>query len=60
MILEWSFNESPFPQIELKQILIYCDPYMAEMENCCEILEPKVKSCNVAVQYYSTNTYCLL
>uniref|UniRef100_A0A8C5H7V1 Collagen alpha-1(XVI) chain n=1 Tax=Gouania willdenowi TaxID=441366 RepID=A0A8C5H7V1_GOUWI len=25
--------------IELKQILIYCDPYMAEMENCCELLE---------------------
>ncbi|XP_015229969.1 PREDICTED: collagen alpha-1(XIX) chain-like, partial [Cyprinodon variegatus] len=27
--------------IELRQILIYCDPYMAEMENCCELLEPK-------------------
>ncbi|XP_029962428.1 collagen alpha-1(XIX) chain [Salarias fasciatus] len=25
--------------IELKQLLIYCDPYMAEMENCCELLE---------------------
>uniref|UniRef100_A0A3Q2U6H9 Collagen alpha-1(XVI) chain n=1 Tax=Fundulus heteroclitus TaxID=8078 RepID=A0A3Q2U6H9_FUNHE len=25
--------------IELRQILIYCDPYMAEMENCCELLE---------------------
>ncbi|CDQ92988.1 unnamed protein product [Oncorhynchus mykiss] len=22
--------------IELQQILIYCDPYLAEMENCCE------------------------
>ncbi|KAM7408883.1 hypothetical protein PAMA_002552 [Pampus argenteus] len=30
--------------IELKQILIYCDPYMAEMENCCEILEPKCEA----------------
>ncbi|KAF3842202.1 hypothetical protein F7725_024153 [Dissostichus mawsoni] len=27
--------------IELRQILIYCDPYMAEMENCCELQEPK-------------------
>ncbi|KAK0133657.1 Collagen alpha-1(XIX) chain [Merluccius polli] len=27
--------------IELQQILIYCDPYMAEMENCCELLESK-------------------
>uniref|UniRef100_A0A8P4KNN1 Collagen type XIX alpha 1 chain n=1 Tax=Dicentrarchus labrax TaxID=13489 RepID=A0A8P4KNN1_DICLA len=27
--------------IEMRQILIYCDPYMAEMENCCELLEPK-------------------
>lgn len=35
-------NDSSFPQIELKQIIIYCDPYMAEMETCCEILEPKV------------------
>uniref|UniRef100_A0A3P8SZ91 Collagen alpha-1(XVI) chain n=1 Tax=Amphiprion percula TaxID=161767 RepID=A0A3P8SZ91_AMPPE len=25
--------------IELKQILIYCDPYMAELENCCELQE---------------------
>ncbi|KAF7663556.1 hypothetical protein LDENG_00206510 [Lucifuga dentata] len=27
--------------IELKQFLIYCDPYLAEMENCCELLDPK-------------------
>uniref|UniRef100_A0A3Q3BGL8 Thrombospondin-like N-terminal domain-containing protein n=1 Tax=Kryptolebias marmoratus TaxID=37003 RepID=A0A3Q3BGL8_KRYMA len=27
--------------IELRQFLIYCDPYMAEMENCCELVEPK-------------------
>ncbi|CAG6017449.1 unnamed protein product, partial [Menidia menidia] len=27
--------------IEVRQILIYCDPYMAEMENCCELLKPK-------------------
>ncbi|KAK5853893.1 hypothetical protein PBY51_015012 [Eleginops maclovinus] len=27
--------------IELRQILIYCDPYIAEMENCCELQEPK-------------------
>uniref|UniRef100_A0A8D3A1U9 Thrombospondin-like N-terminal domain-containing protein n=1 Tax=Scophthalmus maximus TaxID=52904 RepID=A0A8D3A1U9_SCOMX len=32
--------------IELRQFLIYCDPYMAEMENCCELLEPKVKKIN--------------
>uniref|UniRef100_A0A8C3A9I5 Collagen alpha-1(XVI) chain n=1 Tax=Cyclopterus lumpus TaxID=8103 RepID=A0A8C3A9I5_CYCLU len=30
--------------IELKQILIYCDPYMAEMENCCELLGPKCEA----------------
>ncbi|XP_078145044.1 collagen alpha-1(XIX) chain-like [Centroberyx gerrardi] len=30
--------------IELQQILIYCDPYMAEMENCCELLEPKCEA----------------
>uniref|UniRef100_A0A665X849 Thrombospondin-like N-terminal domain-containing protein n=2 Tax=Echeneis naucrates TaxID=173247 RepID=A0A665X849_ECHNA len=30
--------------IELRQILIYCDPYMAEMENCCELLEPKCEA----------------
>lgn len=30
--------------IELKQIVIYCDPYMAEMENCCELLEPKCEA----------------
>ncbi|KAA8583904.1 hypothetical protein FQN60_015112, partial [Etheostoma spectabile] len=30
--------------IELKQILIYCDPYMAELENCCELLEPKYEA----------------
>lgn len=36
-------NERFFPQVEVKQILIYCDPYMAEMENCCELLGPKVK-----------------
>ncbi|KAJ3610802.1 hypothetical protein NHX12_022893 [Muraenolepis orangiensis] len=28
--------------IELQQILIYCDPYIAEMENCCELLESKL------------------
>ncbi|CAL8359729.1 unnamed protein product [Boreogadus saida] len=27
--------------IEVQQILIYCDPYMAEMENCCELQEAK-------------------
>ncbi|XP_037549456.1 collagen alpha-1(XIX) chain [Nematolebias whitei] len=27
--------------IELKKIVIYCDPYMAEMENCCELVENK-------------------
>uniref|UniRef100_H2M3G7 Thrombospondin-like N-terminal domain-containing protein n=1 Tax=Oryzias latipes TaxID=8090 RepID=H2M3G7_ORYLA len=27
--------------IEMKQILLYCDPYMAEMENCCELIESK-------------------
>uniref|UniRef100_A0A3Q3ISU0 Thrombospondin-like N-terminal domain-containing protein n=2 Tax=Monopterus albus TaxID=43700 RepID=A0A3Q3ISU0_MONAL len=27
--------------IELKQFLVYCDPFMAEMENCCELQEPK-------------------
>ncbi|XP_061915608.1 collagen alpha-1(XIX) chain [Entelurus aequoreus] len=27
--------------IELKQILVYCDPYIVEMETCCEILERK-------------------
>uniref|UniRef100_A0A3Q3NI27 Collagen alpha-1(XVI) chain n=1 Tax=Mastacembelus armatus TaxID=205130 RepID=A0A3Q3NI27_9TELE len=32
--------------IELKQILIYCDPYMTEMENCCELLEPKCETKN--------------
>lgn len=34
------------PQIELKQFLIYCDPYIAELENCCELQEPKVKRFN--------------
>ncbi|MEQ2263572.1 hypothetical protein XENORESO_009868, partial [Xenotaenia resolanae] len=29
--------------IEMRQILIYCDPYIAEMENCCELLEPKCR-----------------
>lgn len=48
MTLECSFNESSFPQIELKQFLIYCDPYMAEMENCCELLDPKVKCYDVS------------
>ncbi|XP_039857455.1 collagen alpha-1(XIX) chain isoform X3 [Simochromis diagramma] len=27
--------------IELKQFLIYCDPYIAELENCCELQDPK-------------------
>uniref|UniRef100_H2UVH9 Thrombospondin-like N-terminal domain-containing protein n=1 Tax=Takifugu rubripes TaxID=31033 RepID=H2UVH9_TAKRU len=27
--------------IEMKQFLIYCDPYVAGMENCCELREPK-------------------
>uniref|UniRef100_A0AAQ4S784 Collagen type XIX alpha 1 chain n=1 Tax=Gasterosteus aculeatus aculeatus TaxID=481459 RepID=A0AAQ4S784_GASAC len=30
--------------IELRKILIYCDPYMAEMENCCELLGPKCEA----------------
>uniref|UniRef100_A0A3Q3FBA5 Collagen alpha-1(XVI) chain n=1 Tax=Labrus bergylta TaxID=56723 RepID=A0A3Q3FBA5_9LABR len=30
--------------VEVRQILIYCDPYMAEMENCCELLEPKCET----------------
>ncbi|XP_022618026.1 collagen alpha-1(XIX) chain-like [Seriola dumerili] len=30
--------------IELRQILIYCDPYIAELENCCELLEPKCEA----------------
>uniref|UniRef100_A0A3B5A8E3 Collagen alpha-1(XVI) chain n=1 Tax=Stegastes partitus TaxID=144197 RepID=A0A3B5A8E3_9TELE len=30
--------------IELKQILIYCDPYMAELENCCELQECGAKT----------------
>ncbi|CAB1449055.1 unnamed protein product, partial [Pleuronectes platessa] len=30
--------------IELRLFLIYCDPYMAEMENCCELLEPKCEA----------------
>lgn len=46
-------NESCFPQIELRKILIYCDPYMAEMENCCELLGPKVKR-------YDSSHNCLL
>lgn len=37
-----------FPQVEMKQFLIYCDPYMAEMENCCELLEPKVTCYDVS------------
>lgn len=36
------------PQIELKQFLIYCDPYIAELENCCELQEPKVKRFNAS------------
>ncbi|TWW78770.1 hypothetical protein D4764_11G0008910 [Takifugu flavidus] len=36
-----TFNENSFPQIEMKQFLIYCDPYVAGMENCCELREPK-------------------
>lgn len=39
-----------FPQIEMKQFLIYCDPYIAEMENCCELLEPKVRRFDVSSQ----------
>nr|XP_057915240.1 collagen alpha-1(XIX) chain [Doryrhamphus excisus] len=27
--------------VEVRQILIYCDPYMVEMETCCEIPEQK-------------------
>uniref|UniRef100_A0A3B5RF00 Collagen alpha-1(XVI) chain n=1 Tax=Xiphophorus maculatus TaxID=8083 RepID=A0A3B5RF00_XIPMA len=38
--------------IELRQILIYCDPYMAEMENCCELLEPK---CGVNKTFIGTS-----
>ncbi|XP_034040549.1 collagen alpha-1(XIX) chain isoform X2 [Thalassophryne amazonica] len=30
--------------VELKQIIIYCDPYMVEMENCCELQEPKCET----------------
>lgn len=30
--------------VELKQLIIYCDPYMAEMENCCELIEPKCEA----------------
>ncbi|CAG09443.1 unnamed protein product [Tetraodon nigroviridis] len=30
--------------IEMKQFLIYCDPYVAEMENCCELREPKCEA----------------
>lgn len=47
-------NESSFSQIELKQFLIYCDPYMAEMENCCELLDPKVK---MILSHCNTNTF---
>uniref|UniRef100_A0A667YHW2 Collagen alpha-1(XVI) chain n=1 Tax=Myripristis murdjan TaxID=586833 RepID=A0A667YHW2_9TELE len=39
--------------IELQQILIYCDPYLAEMENCCELLETKVKCFHVSPQLLS-------
>ncbi|TNN62955.1 Collagen alpha-1(XIX) chain [Liparis tanakae] len=35
--------------VEVKQILIYCDPYMAEMENCCELLGPKQANVYVLV-----------
>lgn len=38
------------PQIELKQFLIYCDPYIAELENCCELQDPKVKRFNASQQ----------
>uniref|UniRef100_A0A3P8V4J6 Collagen alpha-1(XVI) chain n=1 Tax=Cynoglossus semilaevis TaxID=244447 RepID=A0A3P8V4J6_CYNSE len=30
--------------VEVRQILIYCDPYMAEMENCCELVQPKCEA----------------
>lgn len=44
------------PQIELKQFLIYCDPYIAELENCCELQDPKVKRFNASennrIYYY--------
>ncbi len=56
-MLECPFNESSLPQIEMKQILLYCDPYMAEMETCCELLEPKVKCFHISQK---NKTRCLL
>uniref|UniRef100_A0A3Q2Y0D3 Thrombospondin-like N-terminal domain-containing protein n=1 Tax=Hippocampus comes TaxID=109280 RepID=A0A3Q2Y0D3_HIPCM len=34
----------PVDQVELKQIILYCDPYLVDMETCCEILESKCEA----------------
>nr|XP_061794504.1 collagen alpha-1(XIX) chain-like [Nerophis lumbriciformis] len=30
--------------VELKQMILYCDPYMVDMETCCELLEPQCEA----------------